>query len=429
MNVLVVGSGGREHAFCWALSKSRRVRRVYCAPGNAGIAGIAQVVDIAATNTDELIAFAKNVGIDLTVCTTEEPLVNGLADAFTAAGLWIFGPNAAAAHIEGSKVYAKDFMKKYKIPTAAYDVFDNVNAAMAYAVKCNFPIVVKADGLAQGKGALICHNLEVAERTLNQILVKKMFGESGNKVVVEEYLEGPECSVLVFCDGENIVPMPSSKDHKAAFDGDMGPNTGGMGAICPNPYYNEEIAAECMQKIYLPTVKGLQKEGREFVGILFFGLMLTKDGPKVIEYNCRPGDPETQAVLPLLETDLLEILLACMDKNLDNLEIKWKNSAVCCVVLASDGYPAKYNTGYSITGLDQSLERGTFIFHSGTKQENEKIVTSGGRVAALSAEAESLDKAREKVYNAIKKIRFKGIRFRSDIGDLGASNPTANKTL
>ena len=420
MRILVIGGGGREHAICWALSKSKRVTRIYCAPGNAGTAQIAQNVDIENTDTAELIAFVKNIGIDLTICSTEAPLVAGIVDDFMAAGLLIFGPNKMAAQIEGSKVYSKDFMQRHNIPTAEYGAFSNFHGAMTYCATANFPLVIKVDGLAAGKGVLICQNTEAAERTLKDIFENKRFGAAGEQVVIEEYLDGVECSVLAFCDGETIVPMPGVKDHKAAYDHDMGPYTGGMGAVTPNPHYKEEIALECMEKIFLPTMKGLREDGREFVGVLFFGLMLTSDGPKLLEYNCRPGDPETQALLPLLETDLLDIILACLDRNLDNMEIIWKNNAICCVMVASGGYPGDYTTGQPIWGLD-NIGKDALIFHSGTKKDGDKIVTSGGRVLCVLASAESLDTARTAAYESLKSVSFRDMHFRKDIGDLGAT--------
>jgi phosphoribosylamine--glycine ligase len=420
MKILVIGGGGREHAICWALAKSKRVTKIYCAPGNAGTAQVAQNVDIEVTDRAEQIAFAKNVDIDLTICPMDDPLVAGIADDFIAAGLLIFGPTKAAAEIEGSKVYSKDFMRRYNIPTAEYDTFDNFHDALAHCAIAKFPLVVKVDGLAAGKGVIICQNTETAERALRDIFESKKFGTAGEKVIVEEYLDGIECSVLAFCDGETLVPMPGAKDHKAAYDHDMGPNTGGMGVVAPNPYYNVEIAKECMDKIFLPTMKGLRKDGREFVGVLFFGLMLTADGPKVLEYNCRPGDPETQALMPLLETDLVDIILACLDRNLDNMEINWKNNAICCVMTASGGYPGEYVTGHPIWGLD-NIGKDALIFHSGTKKEGNKIVTAGGRVRCVLASADTLEAARTAAYDSLKNIRFQDMHFRNDIGDLGAA--------
>ena len=422
MKILVIGGGGREHAICWALAKSKRVTKIYCAPGNAGTAKIAQNVDIKNTDTTELIAFAKNVGIDLTVCPMEAPLVAGIVDDFIAAGLLIFGPGKEAAEIEGSKVYSKDFMRRHNIPTAEYGAFSSFTDAMVHCATAKFPLVIKVDGLAAGKGVMICQNMESAERTLQEIFESKKFGSAGEQVIIEEYLDGVECSVLAFCDGKTVVPMPGAKDHKAAYDHDMGPNTGGMGVIVPNPYYNEGIAAECMEKIFLPTIEGLRKDGREFVGVLFFGLMLTVDGPKLLEYNCRPGDPETQALMPLLETDLVDIIMACLDRNLDNMEIIWKNNAICCVVTASGGYPDDYVAGHTIYGL-ANIGNNCLIFHSGTKKDGDKIVTAGGRVLCVLASADNLENARAAAYESLKTVSFRDMYYRKDIGDLGAAVP------
>jgi len=416
MKILVVGGGGREHAFCWALSKSPNVRRIYCAPGNAGTAQVAQNVDIKNTDFAGLIDFAKSECIDLTICPMDEPLVKGIVDDFAEAGLLIFGPSKAAAQIEGSKVYARDFMLRYNIPTMARETFDNYQDAMAYAsAQTRFPLWIKTDGLAAGKGAIGCYNMEEVESALREILVDRRFGDSGNKVVIEEHLDGVECSVLTFCDGVTVVPMPGAMDHKAIYDGNKGPNTGGMGIITPNPHYDEKMAKQCMEEIFLPTMAGLRQDGREFVGVLFFGLMLTADGPKVLEYNCRPGDPETQALLPLLDTDLLEIITACLDKNLDNLEIKWKDSAICCVMAASGGYPGDYETGRPISGL-KDFGEDILVFHSGTKCVGEDIVTSGGRVLCISAMDADLAQAKAKAYAALSNIRFDDMHFRNDIG-------------
>ncbi|MCL2377141.1 MAG: phosphoribosylamine--glycine ligase [Defluviitaleaceae bacterium] len=415
MKILVIGSGGREHAFCWALSKSKKATKIYCAPGNAGTAQVAQNVDIGTFDFDGLIAFAKAEGIDLSVCPMDAPLVAGIVDAFQVAGLRIFGPSKAAAEIEGSKAYSKDFMRKYNIPTAEYGVFNSLNAAMAHCETSKFPLVIKTDGLAAGKGVIICLNMADADEALHAIFTDKKFGASGEKVVIEEFLDGVECSVLAFCDGTSVVPMPGAKDHKAIYDGDLGPNTGGMGVITPNPQYNEEIATHCMEEIFLPTMEGMRKEGRPFVGVLFFGLMLTSDGPKLLEYNCRPGDPETQALLPLLETDLLDITQACMDGNLDKLEILWKDNATCCVMAASGGYPEHFETKYPISGLE-NINNGVLIFHSGTKYVDGKLITAGGRVLCVVAMAKNLQEAGKIAYEAIENIHFNDIYYRKDIG-------------
>jgi len=419
MKILIVGGGGREHAICWALAKSPKVTKIYCAPGNAGTLKLAQNIDIPTTDFKELIAFAKNVGIDLTICPMDEPLVKGIVDEFTKAGLSIFGPNKSAAHIEGSKAFSCDFMIKYNIPTYGRAVCDNLESAMVHCANSKFPLWIKADGLAAGKGALSCQNMEVADRTLEKIFKEKIFGDSGNKVVIEEHVEGFECSVLAFCDGENIIPMLPAMDYKSIGEGNYGLNTGGMGSIVPNPHYTQEIANRCMQEIFIPTIRGMKQENREFVGIMFFGLMLTADGPKVIEYNCRPGDPETQSILPMLETDLLDIIQACMNKSLDKIQIKWKNNAVCCVVVASGGYPEAYKTGHPIIGLSQGSAN-IRLFHSGTKKDpqSENILTNGGRVISIVAEGGDIDEARQRAYDAVSVIRFRDMYYRKDIGDL-----------
>ena len=414
MKILVVGGGGREHAICRALAKSPKVQKIYCAPGNAGTAQVAENIAIANTDFDNLIKFAKDNQIDLTVCPMDDPLVLGIVDVFQGAGLRIFGPNKTAAHIEGSKVYSKDFMTRYGIPTAEYDAYGNLESAKAHVTNAKFPLVIKADGLAVGKGVIFCHTLDEAEQTLREIFVDKRFGASGNQVVIEEFLIGSDCSVLAFCDGQTVMPWPSAMDHKTAYDGNKGPNTGGMGVISPNPHYTKEIEKECMENVFLPTIEGLRKDGREFVGVLFFGLFLTADGVKVLEYNCRPGDPETQALLPLLETDLVDIILACLDKKLDKIEINWKNNASCCVVAASGGYPGSYATGYPISGLDACGD--VLVFHSGTKMADDEVVTNGGRVLSVVAEAKTLQDAQKAAYTALDKIDFKDIYFRKDIG-------------
>jgi len=417
MKVLVVGNGGREHAVCWALSKSNNVSKIYAAPGNGGISDIAQCVPIDPMNFEELIAFSKNVGIDITICPVEVPLAAGIVDAFQEAGLLIFGPNKAAAQIEGSKIFAKNFMKKYNIPTASYETFVDYESAMVHVMNANFPLVIKADGLAAGKGVLICANVESAERALDSILNKGAFGVAGKSVVIEEYLHGVECSMLCFCDGENILPMTSAKDHKAAFDRDYGPNTGGMGVISPNPEYTREVSVRAVEEIFKPTMEGFKQEGIDFVGVLFVGLMLTEDGPKVIEYNCRLGDPETQAVLMRLETDFLDCMLACVHKKLDNFKLKWKNSAVCCVVAASKGYPGEPKTGFEIYGM-RDFGRDVKIFHAGTKKDGNTFFTNGGRVLNVVGSGKDLEEARETAYKAINSIDFMGMHYRKDIGDL-----------
>ncbi len=417
MKVLIVGGGGREHAIAWKLSMSSKVDKIYCAPGNAGIEKIAQCVNINANDIKGLIDFAKEEKIDMTVVGMDDPLVAGIVDEFEKENLRIFGPRKNAAIIEGSKAFSKELMKKYNIPTAKYSTFDNYDDAYTYVKKGDFPVVVKVDGLALGKGVLICNTLEEAEAALKQIMIDKKFGESGNKVVIEEFLTGPEVSVLSFCDGKTIVPMVSAQDHKRAFDNDKGLNTGGMGAFSPSRFYTKEVACECMEKIFKPTVSALANEGREFKGIIFFGLMITKDGPKVIEYNARFGDPETQAVLPILETDIFDIFNACIDQKLETLDIKWSDNASCCVIMASGGYPESYKKGYEITGLEVCENKeDLFVFHAGTKIENGKIVTNGGRVIGVTALGENLEKAVKKAYDTIDTINFKDRHFRKDIG-------------
>ncbi|MCL2854290.1 MAG: phosphoribosylamine--glycine ligase [Defluviitaleaceae bacterium] len=428
MKILVVGGGGREHAICWALSKSNNVSRIYAAPGNGGIEDIAQCVPINPMNFEELIAFAKNVGVDLTICPMDAPLVAGIVDAFQGEGLTIFGPNKHAAQIEGSKSFAKDFMKKYSIPTASYEVFEDYEAAMLHVVNSEFPLVIKADGLAAGKGVLICANIESAERALDSILNKRIFGASGKTVVIEEFLHGVECSMLCFCDGENILPMTSAKDHKAAFDRDYGPNTGGMGVISPNPHYTRAVSLRATEEIFKPTMEGFKQEGIDFVGVLFVGLMLTEDGPKVIEYNCRPGDPETQAVLMRLDTDFLDCMLACVHKKLDNFKLRWKNSATCCVVAASKGYPGEPKTGFEIYGL-RDFGKDVKIFHAGTKKDKDTFFTNGGRVFNVVASGKDLEEARETAYKTMNSIDFLGMHYRKDIGDLTDMDTFAQNIL
>ena len=417
MKILVIGGGAREHAFCWALTKSARVSKIYCAPGNGGTEEVAQNVPIDTMNFEELIAFAKNVGIDLTICPMDTPLVAGIVDAFEEAGLKIFGPNKEAAKIEGSKVFSKNFMRKYNIPTASYENFSSYEAAMVHISTAKFPLVIKADGLAAGKGVIICPSIETAEAALDGMFNKRKFGAAGANVVIEEFMHGVECSILALCDGENIVPLASAKDHKAAFDRDFGPNTGGMGVISPNPVYTDEVAAECMEKIFLPTMAGFKKEGINFVGVLFVGLMITADGPKVIEYNCRPGDPETQAIVARLDSDLLEMIEASMNKTLDNLKIRWKNNAVCCVVAASGGYPGDFEKGKEISGI-RHYGRHVQIFHAGTKKEKNQFFTNGGRVLNVVAAGDNLEEARDLAYKTLGDIYFSGMHFRKDIGDL-----------
>lgn len=417
MKVLVVGSGGREHAIIWKLLQNKSIDKIYCAPGNAGIGQLAELVPIGAMEIDKLADFAQQNAIDLTVVGMDDPLVAGIVDAFEAKGLRVFGPRKNAAIIEGSKAYSKELMKKYNIPTAAYETFDNYDKALEYVKNGSFPVVLKADGLALGKGVLICNDFAEAEEGLKTIMVDKKFGDSGNKVVIEEFLTGPEVSVLSFCDGKTIVPMVSAQDHKRAYDNDQGLNTGGMGTFSPSRVYTDEIAETCMQTIFKPTVDALNKEGRTFKGIIFFGLMLTAKGPRVIEYNARFGDPETQVVLPRLKTDLLDIFNACVDGTLDKINVEWYDNAAACVVLASGGYPESYKKGYEINGLDKAAKaENIYVFHAGTAVKDGKFVTNGGRVLGVTGWGENLDKAIETAYSGVKLVDFKDAHYRKDIG-------------
>ena len=418
MKVLVVGSGGREHAVIRALSKNKSIDEIVCAPGNGGIASLATCVNITATDVDGMVDYAKNNGVDFCVVTPDDPLALGMVDAMEAAGIPSFGPNKKAAQIEASKVFAKGLMKKYGIPTAAYEVFTDPADVLAYLQKRNtWPAVIKADGLALGKGVLIAQNEEEAKAAVRELMVDKKFGASGNEVVVEEFMEGPEVSVLSFTDGHVIVPMVSSMDHKRADDGDKGLNTGGMGTIAPSPVYTPEIAKECMEKIFVPTMHAMNKEGRTFKGVLYFGLMLTKDGPKVVEYNCRFGDPETQVVLPLLKTDLFTIMRAVHDEKLADLDIEWSDEAAACIMEASGGYPESYKKGYEIHGLDENGQHpGVYVYHSGTKKENGKFYTNGGRVLGIMATGSDLKEALAKAYAAVDEIGFENMHYRHDIG-------------
>ena len=421
MKVLVIGSGGREHAIVTSVARSPRVDKIYCAPGNAGIAALAECVPIGAMEFDKLVAFAKEKSIDFTIVGMDDPLVGGIVDVFEAEGLKVFGPRKNAAILEGSKAFSKDLMKKYGIPTAKYETFDDPAKVMDYIrAEGKYPVVIKADGLALGKGVLICENEQEAADGVKEIMLDKKFGASGNHVVVEEFLTGPEVSVLSFTDGKVVKPMVSSMDHKRANDHDTGLNTGGMGTIAPNPYYTPEVAAECMEKIFLPTIRAMNAEGCPFKGCLYFGLMLTPDGPKVIEYNCRFGDPETQVVLPLLESDLLHIMQACTDGTLAQQEVKFSDGAAACVILASGGYPVAYEKGKPISGLvDGQLpdEENVTVYHSGTAiTEDGQLVTNGGRVLGVTATGPRLTNALSHAYEAAEKIHFDKLHKRSDIG-------------
>ena len=414
MDILVVGGGGREHAVIKALSKSRRSGKIYALPGNGGIAEDAECFPVKATDIEGIVRFARERKVDFAVVTPDDPLVLGCVDALEAAGIPCFGPTKDAAVIEGSKVFSKELMKKYGIPTAKSETFSEPEAAVAYLKNAPYPAVIKADGLALGKGVVIAQNFEEAEAAVKNMMVDHVFGASGSRILVEEFLTGPEVSVLSFTDGNIVVPMLSSMDHKRAKDGDEGLNTGGMGTVAPNPYYTEEIAKECMEQIFLPTIRAMKAEGRTFKGCLYFGLMLTKDGPKVIEYNCRFGDPETQVVLPLLTSDLLEIMLAVRGGTLREDMVRFQEGAACCVVLASEGYPQKYETGFEITLPETGPNEDIYI--AGAKKQGEKLVTSGGRVLGAVATAEDLPRAVEAAYALAGRISFQNAYMRHDIG-------------
>ena len=417
MKVLIVGGGGREHAIAYCVAKSSKVEKMYCAPGNAGIAELAECVPIGAMEFDKLVTFAKEKEIDLAIVGMDDPLVGGLIDEFEKAGIRAFGPRKNAAILEGSKAFSKDLMKKYDIPTAAYENFDNADEALAYLETAKFPIVLKADGLALGKGVLICNTLEEAKAGVKEIMLDKKFGASGNTMVVEEFMTGREVSVLSFVDGKTIKIMTSAQDHKRAKDGDQGLNTGGMGTFSPSPFYTEEVNAFCMEHIFKPTMAAMKAEGRDFVGILFVGLMLTEDGPKVLEYNARFGDPETQVVLPRMKTDLVEMFEACIDGKLAEKHLEFEDNAAVCVVLASDGYPVSYEKGYPITGFEKfHADEGYYCFHAGTKRNEKGIVTNGGRVLGVTAKGTTLKEARANAYAATEWVKFDNKYMRHDIG-------------
>ncbi len=418
MKILVIGSGGREHVICWKLAQSPKTEKIYCAPGNAGIAEVAECVPIGAMEFEKLTAFAKEKEIDLTVVGMDDPLVGGIVDAFEAEGLRVFGPRKNAAILEGSKAFSKDLMKKYNIPTAAYENFDDPEKALEYLETAKMPIVLKADGLALGKGVLICNTLEEAKAGVKEIMEDKKFGTAGNTMVIEEFMTGREVSVLSFVDGKTIKTMASAQDHKRAKDGDQGLNTGGMGNFSPTPFYTEEVDEFCKKYIFQPTVDAMAAEGRPFKGVIFFGLMLTPEGPKVLEYNARFGDPEAQVVLPRMENDMVEVVEACIDGTLDQIDLKFKEDACVCVILASDGYPLSYKKGFPITGLENFKGRDDyFVFHAGTKfDENGTIVTNGGRVLGVTALGGDLKTARENAYKATELVNFENKYMRSDIG-------------
>ena len=417
MKVLIVGSGGREHAIAMSAAKSSKVDKMYCAPGNAGIAEYAECVAIGAMEFDKLVAFAKEKEIDLVIVGMDDPLFGGLVAELEAAGIRTFGPRKNAAILEGSKAFSKDLMKKYDIPTAGYENFTDPEAAIAYLETAKFPIVLKADGLALGKGVLICQNLEEAKEGVKTIMLDKKFGTAGNEMVIEEFMTGREVSVLSFVDGKTIKTMTSAQDHKRAGDGDTGLNTGGMGTFSPSPFYTKEVEEFCNKYIYQKTVDAMAAEGREFKGIIFFGLMLTEDGPKVLEYNARFGDPEAQVVLPRMKNDLIEVAEACIDGTLDQVDLQFEDNAAVCVVLASEGYPVSYEKGFPISGLDEfNKHEGYYCFHAGTKFDGDHIVTNGGRVLGVTAKGKDLKEARANAYAATEWVQFKNKYMRHDIG-------------
>ena len=416
MNILIIGGGGREHAITSLIAKNPKVSKIYALPGNGGISRLAECAKISAEDIDGIISFVHTHAIDFAIVAPDDPLALGAVDRLEAEGVKCFGPTKKAALIESSKIFAKELMTKYHIPTAGYKIFSDIDKALSHAALSDCPIVIKADGLAKGKGVTVAENFQQAKDAIISCMKDKSFGASGEKILIEECLTGHEVTVLAFTDGHTIIPMVSSMDHKRAYDGNKGPNTGGMGVIAPNPYYTPEIADECMRTIFLPTIDAMKKEGRTFKGCLYFGLMLTNDGPKVIEYNCRFGDPEAEAVLPLMESDLLDVMVAVREEKLADCPVKFRNGASCCVVCASSGYPGLYLTGYSIDFGDAENISGVEIFHAGTKSEDGKIFTSGGRVLAVNAVSDDLESARSKAYEAVSKISFEGMRYRSDIG-------------
>jgi len=413
MKVLVVGGGGREHAIVWKLSRSEKVNKIYCAPGNAGISRLAECLPFKATDMDEITDFAVNNSIDLVFVAPDDPLAMGLVNKLITSGVRAFGPTREASKIESSKTFSKELMKKYNIPTAGYEVFTDCKAAIDYIETLDTPIVVKADGLALGKGVIIALTRTEAENAVREMLENDVFGDAGKKVLIEEFLTGKELTVLAFSDGKTVVPMPNSRDHKRALDNDLGLNTGGMGAICPGEILSPSLQDEMETKIFIATIDAMRAEGIPFKGVIYFGLMLTDKGPKVIEYNARFGDPEAQAILPLLKTDFVDVIDAVIDGRLNEIEIKWEDKSSCCVVAASGGYPQSYKTGFEIEGLENV---NCIVFHAGTKLDNKKVVTSGGRVLGVTAVADSLPEAIESAYENIKKINFESIHYRNDIG-------------
>ncbi len=417
MKVLIVGGGGREHAIAWAVARSPRVDKIYAAPGNAGISELAECVDISVMDSESLVAFAKEEFIDFVIVGPDDPLAAGVADAFENAGFKTFGPRKNAAIIEASKAFSKNLMKKYNIPTSGYEIFSDPEKAWEYLQTKKAPYVLKADGLALGKGVLICNSLEEAHEGLKELLVDKKFGNAGNEIVIEDFMTGREVSVLCYSDGKTIKPMTSAQDHKRAGDGDTGLNTGGMGTFSPSPFYTADIDEYCMKKIYQPTIDAMRSEGREFKGVLYCGLMLTEDGPKVVEYNARFGDPEAQVVIPRMKNDIIDVMEACADGTLDKIDLEFEDNAAVCVMLASDGYPVKYEKGYEISGLENFRNReNCMIFHSGTKFKDGKVVTNGGRVIGVTALGRSLKEARANAYKATEEVDFQNKYMRHDIG-------------
>ena len=415
MNILVIGSGGREHALCWKIKQSPKVKRLYCAPGNGGIAAIAECVDLKVDDIDLLLQFAQRKAIDLTIVGPEVSLVAGIVDAFVQKGLKIFGPSRDAAQLEGSKVFSKEFMDRRNIPTAAYKVFDDANRALGFLQDAQFPLVIKADGIAAGKGVYVCADLKAAKTAVDEIMVQQIFGDAGKKIVIEECLQGPEASVLAVCDGKHFLVMPTAQDHKRIFDDDMGPNTGGMGSFSPNTMVTGEVLDVIINRIIEPAVRGMYQEGNPFKGVLFAGLMLTPDCPKALEFNVRFGDPETQSILPRLQSDIIDMFLAACDGKLHEVKVKWDDQACVCVVVASVGYPGKYQNGFAIHGLEQIKDIDTFVFHAGTRNDGGILVTHGGRVLGVASLGRNLEAAVTKVYNAVGKIEFEHMFFRRDI--------------
>ena len=417
MKVLVIGGGGREHAICWKLAQSPKVTELFCAPGNAGIAQVARCVDIGVMDFEKMAEFAKKEAFDLVVVGPDDPLAAGIVDVLEEAGLRVFGPRKNAAILEGSKAFSKDLMKKYKIPTAAYENFTSKEEALAYLETAKMPIVLKADGLALGKGVLICNTLEEAKEGVKTIMEEKKFGDAGDTMVIEEFMTGREVSVLAFCDGKTIKCMTSAQDHKRAGDGDTGLNTGGMGTFSPSPFYTKEVEEFCEKYIYQPTMDAMAAEGRPFVGVLFTGLMLTEDGPKVLEYNARFGDPEAQVVLPRMKNDIIDVMEACIDGRLDEIDLQFEDNAAVCVVLASDGYPVSYEKGFVIEGLENFKDKdGYYCFHAGSKKTDKGIVTNGGRVLGITAKGADLKEARKNAYAATEWVNFDNKYMRHDIG-------------